>query len=314
MERKRNWDSSLMPAYGDPKTLLVGDEKQEDFDALIAWWKAQYGAEYAARPLVEEAALNEWLLKRAQRNQLAVEAELHGTDAAGWTEAQFRFLQQRQRFKAAAERSFHRSVAALERARRTRVSQALRATEGERARQQPTSKVAQPSKGERFSALPPAVPVPAESQWITVEVRDGKTSTEIFPSNQEVLERIETEQPRPVRVFRNFDFVYGVPPEYAWAARGAPGGKPLRMQAMRLGEWKRALEREKTLDGHVGPVEQDESWLRRWAIYADADTEDQEERYEEARRPASDPGAMGGDSDSGRENCDTVDPGECPAG
>ena len=100
-------------------------ENREDFEALESWWLANYDVEQGMRPLLEEAVLNEWLLKRTQRNYLAVEARLAESDANEWTAEDMHRLALMQRYKTAAERAFHRSWAALERFRRTRVYEGL---------------------------------------------------------------------------------------------------------------------------------------------------------------------------------------------
>jgi hypothetical protein len=109
--------------------LLVSGERQEDFDALRDYWFAEFAAHVpgsqdplAAESLIEELALNHWLLKRAQRNYIAVEYELSATEPMHWLPADERKLHLMLRYKAAAERSFDRSLRAVEKFVKDRLS------------------------------------------------------------------------------------------------------------------------------------------------------------------------------------------------
>ena len=63
---------------------------------------------------------NEWLLRKTHRNYLEVGEQLAKTDPKEWTEAQMDRLNVMLRLKTAAEQSFHRSLAAVERFSHTR--------------------------------------------------------------------------------------------------------------------------------------------------------------------------------------------------
>ncbi len=56
---------------------------------------------------------------------------------------------------------------------------------------------------------------PALVQHVNIYVEEGKTRTEVFPTNEDLLEKSKTEPPIG-RVFRSIHFFDGVPPEYLW--------------------------------------------------------------------------------------------------
>jgi hypothetical protein len=49
------------------RKLLIGDERQEDFDRLAAGWRAEYEPEgQAGESLIERVILGDWFLRRAE--------------------------------------------------------------------------------------------------------------------------------------------------------------------------------------------------------------------------------------------------------
>ena len=252
------------------KVLIVGEETPEEFEELHARWFSGYDAEQAGRSLLEETVLNEWLLKRAQRNQLTVEARMGGTDPNDWTPEQFHRLHLMVRYKTAAERSFHRSVAAVERFRRVRVYEgfAQERAQGQRekrAEKRERQAVEEEEKPVQFKLRPRIKHPPSVVQQVWVRRTDGETGTTLWPTNAELAEQMETTEPRPVRVFRDIHIFDWLPPEYEWVVENLPGESTWRPQVMTVEEWRRAVEREKTIEGgHVGPVQLDASWNDGW--------------------------------------------------
>ena len=95
-------------------------------------------------------------------------------------------------------------------------------------------------------------------QWVEIAVRDVKTVTLLFPSNEKLIKRAQEMDPQPDMVYRRLNFVNGVPVEYYWATKDAKrrqyGGHCI--QRMTVEMWLAAMERERRLgDGHVGCVE-----------------------------------------------------------
>lgn len=123
--------------------LFVADEKQEDFDRLRAYWFNEFAAVIpgtedpqaaksaqdvwsplcaASEALVEQLVLDHWLLKRAQRNYISVEYELSASDPMQWLPGDEHKLRLMIRYKTAAERSFDRSLRAVQRFMKERIS------------------------------------------------------------------------------------------------------------------------------------------------------------------------------------------------
>lgn len=97
--------------------IIVGDEKIEDFESLRDYWFTQFRAAdpdtidpHLAAELVEDLAINHWLLRRAQRNFCSVEHELSATPPMQWRLQDERKLLLMLRYKTSAERAFERSL------------------------------------------------------------------------------------------------------------------------------------------------------------------------------------------------------------
>jgi len=93
-------------------------------------------------------------------------------------------------------------------------------------------------------------------QWVEVRVRDGKTETTLYPSNEELLKRKAKMDPPPDLVYRRLNFVNGVPEEYHWTTydprRRENGGHGI--QRMTPERWLETIELEKRMGtGHLGP-------------------------------------------------------------
>jgi hypothetical protein len=237
--------------------VLVKGERQEDFDRLREGWLAAYEPEdQAAESLLEQAILNDWQLKRVQRQYHAVEERLAASNPMDWTPGEEHKLQLMLRYKTAAERSFYRSVAAIERFRKVRL-------------QEPASneKDSEPEEPPHLSRLDrvlaalqqPVVKVPTEDQYIEIMAGDdGNPTTDISPSNEEILAISKTADPPLERVIRHihfFDYLDGLPPEYEWLDDEIPGISNGRTQILTFDEWLAAVEREKQAGtGHLIPA------------------------------------------------------------
>ncbi len=97
--------------------------------------------------------------------------------------------------------------------------------------------------------------IPTMEQWVEIQTRDGKTTTELFPSNEKLLKKGNEMDPAPELVYRRLNFPGGVPREYHWVTRDEVkrryGG--LAIQRMTFATWVKTvkLERRRT-DGHIG--------------------------------------------------------------
>jgi len=94
-------------------------------------------------------------------------------------------------------------------------------------------------------------------QWMEVRIVDGKTITELHPSNEKLIERGQRMLPPPELVYRRLNFPEGVPEEYYWAVSDPVARKygGMGTQRMTADTWLEVIAREKERgDGHVGPT------------------------------------------------------------
>ncbi len=94
-------------------------------------------------------------------------------------------------------------------------------------------------------------------QWIEVTVENGKTVTTLHPPNDELIKAGQRMLPPPEMVYRRFNFVGPVPPEYLWSTKDpvmlANGG--MGIQRIYVDTWLELIEKEKALGtGHLGPT------------------------------------------------------------
>jgi len=91
------------------KVLILPGEDPADFDAIEAGWRKEFEPEgYQEERLVEILVLNDWFLKRAQRNLDEAEAEVFGGGG------DFHRVELMQRYKTTHERAFYRALNALQ--------------------------------------------------------------------------------------------------------------------------------------------------------------------------------------------------------
>ena len=197
---------------------------------------------------------NDWFLRRAVRR-------LHEAEAAEGN------VELMQRYKTSAERSFYRSLGALQQLRkhymiiereRDRLKKDLEKRPPEAIKgsklETPLTKAQQLFRGQKHPKKQKKTPV--LDQWIEIEIQDGKTVTELYPSNEQLIKEGQAMLPPPDMVYRRLHFVDGVPREYYWTTddplareRGGMG-----IQRMTVDTWLDVIEREKASGtGHIGP-------------------------------------------------------------
>lgn len=95
-------------------------------------------------------------------------------------------------------------------------------------------------------------------QWVEIRIIDGKTQTQLFPSNAKLVERGKRMMPAPEFVYRRLNFPDGIPSEYDWVGvidenhrqRGGMG-----IQRMTVDTWLDLIDAESTReDGHLNPT------------------------------------------------------------
>ncbi len=98
--------------------------------------------------------------------------------------------------------------------------------------------------------------IPILEQSIEITVEDGVTKTQLFPSNEKLIEEGQAMDPPPEMVYRTMNFVNSIPPEYHWATtdedRRQRGGTGI--QRMMIDTWLDVIDAEKAdPSGHIGP-------------------------------------------------------------
>jgi hypothetical protein len=244
------------------KTRILVDERQEDYDEIARGWTAEYEPEgYMEERLVEILIENDWLLRRVMRRLEETEQGTHDFDLM-------------LRYKTTAERSFYRSLNAVQQLRKDRIrmdkilrdmSKELQQAQAELDKRPPAAnKGLKPEAsltktqhlfgGQKHPKKNRKVPI--LDQWVEVEIVDGKTITTLYPPNDQLIKEGQAMLPPPEIVYRRLHFVDGVPPEYYWTThdpiareRGGMG-----TQRMAVDTWLEVIEQERaTGTGHIGP-------------------------------------------------------------
>jgi len=224
------------------ENLLFGDEKPEDFYALLKSLLEQYVLDSDhVRALVEDAAIARWHLWRRQRVVQGRERELFAIqpDPGEWMSGAFRSLEVLQRYKNAAELSCRRAYANLEairkennRTQRWNLTFDLQKRRVELAERKyadiaPQVKLAASTANQTIDSQDQNIKRtacrgqdrPSVVQKIVVTVEDGFTKTSRRPSNKDVMaelaERAHHLYP-PEQVVRDFVFKDFIPSEYPW--------------------------------------------------------------------------------------------------
>lgn len=256
------------------KLVILPDESQEDYDGIEQGWRDEFEPEgYQEERLVNNLVFNDWLLMRAQRRVMEVEAAI-GEEGLPTAERQHE-LELMLRYKTTVERAFYRAWEAL-RGLRKDIMRDRRETEKlgkqvddlakkveERTPPPVTARVVKmPNAGVETAVfqgqnhVKRLRKVAILDQWVEVTVKEGRTLTKLFPSNEKLMEEGKAMLPAPDLVYRRFDFVNGVPPEYEWVTEDEQmrkyGGSGI--QRMTVERWLEAIEYEKADGtGHLGP-------------------------------------------------------------
>ncbi|MBV9765771.1 MAG: hypothetical protein JOZ48_13075 [Acidobacteriaceae bacterium] len=98
--------------------------------------------------------------------------------------------------------------------------------------------------------------IPILDQFVEITIENGQTLTNLFPSNDQLIEEGQAMDPPPEMVCRRLNFVNGIPPEYYWATqdeeRRQHGGGGI--QRMSIDTWLDLIDREQAdPSGHIGP-------------------------------------------------------------
>ncbi len=244
------------------KQKLVHGESEQEWNELRQAWLDDYKPDSSTMlSLVLQAFDAEWQLRRGVRRYDEAEQTMP-EHVMEWSDSDHKRLERFTRYRTTAERSFHRARNAVEQTRRNKEMQAHRSKQLDlqiaREQKAPRNKKnvePEPKQSEASRLIEeyyndPVDDTPALVQHVNIYVEEGKTRTEVFPTNEDLLEKSKTEPPIG-RVFRSIHFFDGVPPEYLWV-RGVKrdGGD----QILTFAEWLELTEREKQSGtGHLAP-------------------------------------------------------------
>jgi hypothetical protein len=264
--------------------LILPDEDEQEWKDLKQGWLDTYEPQtHAGLTLVCEVAVAQWLLLRARRRYNEAEQRVYAeqSDALEWSAEQQKTIERFTRYRTTQERAFHRALSNVEGLRRSRSIEAARLRMAEhragqlelkrskedelaRARENKRAEKAAPAetRTERVfqgqNAPKKQRKIAVLEQWAQVTVEDGKTMTRLFPSNEKLIEEGKSMDPPPELVYRRFEFVGSVPPEYHWTCKSRPerferGGAGV--QRMTVDTWLEVIEREAAAaTGHIGPT------------------------------------------------------------
>ncbi len=268
------------------KKPVLPDESEEEFNDLKQGWLRDYEpTTQIARSLVARAHLAEWYLIRAIQRYNQTEQSIYeeAADAMDWSEAHHERIERFTRYRTTQERAFARALSGLEHLRTSRVQESnqrrrelgrLAEAEGRaeeraaraRVKAQPKAEAAKPAEApktrgpEMFQGQNHPKnqrQIATIEQWAEITVEDGKTVTQVIPSNAQLIEEGKAMLPPPDLVYRRMNFVDGIPPEYHWATQDEERRRlgMCGLQRMTVDTWLDVIDREEAAaTGHLGPT------------------------------------------------------------
>lgn len=186
--------------------LLLPDEDPAELDELLEGLREQYQPEAALDfRFIIEAARAIWTLKRNGRRYDEFEHALHKQqpDSTRWTAEQWRQLDLRTRYRTTAERSCTRALQNLAHIRHSRRKFAAEVIEVK-----PKEEKKKAAQAEKPLQLPKAGPPPLYQRIVITET-DGKTSTQVYPTTEQLRELTKDLAPE-TKLQRIFDSPNGV--------------------------------------------------------------------------------------------------------
>jgi hypothetical protein len=205
--------------------LLLPDENPAELEELLEGLREQYRPETTLDlKFVVEAARAMWVLERNNRRYDEIEQTLYAEerDSTKWPDEQWKRLDLRARYRTTAERSCARALRNLAHVR------SQRAGTGEREVMPKEEK--KKAEAEKPLQLPSGGPPPLY-QRVVVTVADGKASTRVYPTNEQ-LRRVTENRAPETNLARIYEFLNGVPSEYGWA-EGARSSWQMDVEAWR---------------------------------------------------------------------------------
>lgn len=230
--------------------LLLPSEDPAELAFLFDYWFDSYNPEDAhAESLVDEAAKNHWLLKRAEKWLHQVQSRLP-EDAWLWTDKDHKALTNALRYKTTAERSFFRWYKVLEshhrhELRRHEVADRARARDA--ALQIKWLNRLEQETAEKLKL----------KQYAQIFGDDEVCATSIVPSNDQLKATAAALPEPPEVVTRLLYFTNGVPAAYDWLnpTPAQQRFETVGFQTMLYSDWLQHIEAERlAATGHIIPA------------------------------------------------------------
>jgi hypothetical protein len=220
------------------QALIVGDEKIEDFNALVNEFTRDYRPRNALdREWVEGAARCLWFVRRSSKAFDNVFNRLCATGPAfeSWNEIQHAEYDKMMRYRKADQREFERAYRGVEHLRanlerRLKLKASLKKSRASTEKTKTLTAAAR-AKIARDSTPAPAAPIPQTPQaptpsvaeepelWdqrVFVKIIDGAVAVRIYPTNADFRSVAQNPTTPGTRVSRIFRFPHGVPPAFEW--------------------------------------------------------------------------------------------------
>ncbi len=237
--------------------LIPGESREALLAHLQHWNKLYPGVETdeLLNDLVREAAFEQWLLFRYQRQYDATVAKLYETEIDAWAPEHHRIFQLRERYLNSAQRRFNRHRSDVLQYQSNLRSQAREDRAANHYAEEQKDK--HPAE-EELDPRARRINDNTVYQTVYVSRKDGKTVTLFAPDNRHMLEHIADFRFETSLVERSLSFEDNfVPPEYeAFAEQVANlndgDGRsvhltlPITFRNLRI-----AVEREKEFGGHL---------------------------------------------------------------
>jgi hypothetical protein len=247
------------------RTLIIGDEDWDEFNALVEEFTREYKPRTRLdKHWVEGAARSLWFSRRSNKE---FDSMMQRLTAGGRTPSQWDPQQQAEhdrllRYRKSDQREFERAYRGVEhlrtrRAQRRREKRAIAVADATIACKKAQIKKLE-SKTTEPTPPPPPPPPPTEpdlwDQRVLVEIVDGAVKTRTYPTNENFRDFATTEAAPDTQVLRTFRFPHGVPPAFDWMFKPEhrqPG--VTHSQRMPLETWLALTEEEEKLGAFLDP-------------------------------------------------------------
>jgi hypothetical protein len=233
------------------KKAILPDEDPAEYDALVQAWLGIYEPQDRKEDeLVHEIITAHWQLKRCRKRLEEIEFELPASPLS-WTDGHQKLYANFSRYRTTAERSFRSEFKEMEALR-------VRKLREEQIRDKALLAFAKVDLNSHDKPQAKAAGRLTFNQVVEIDVdEDGSCITECYPTNEEIIELIDTKPYTPVLMKRTIIFIKDVPPEYTWTRpkMTEDGENLMAQQKMSWDRWLEIIAREDASGtGHIGPL------------------------------------------------------------